>query len=213
MAYKRITPESGSLFDSVFDKIKNLKGYTTFQAKNSIEWFRKQIKTLGGVRPSDVLLDVKRSAPLATTELIGKMFFFAYDPKYKETLPYYDEFPLVLPIEIYPNGFLGINLHYLDLRTRLTLFSKLLDFATNEKYNNNTRIQMSYKLLQGIGRYKEFTPCIHRYLWSHFRSRFVKINAPDWEVALHLPVAKFKKQSESTVWAESLKKINASTKQ
>ena len=39
---------------------------------------------------------------------IGRLNMFFYDPKYKKTLPYYDTFPLVLPIERIPGGFAGI---------------------------------------------------------------------------------------------------------
>jgi hypothetical protein len=201
---KRPIPPNPS---SIIDKIKLVPEYNVFSLKNSIYWFRKQIKALGGVSPADLLADPKRAAPASTTELIGKLFFFAYDPKYKATLPYYDEFPLVFPIEIYDNGFLGINLHYLSMSNRLALFEKLLDFATNTKYNNNTKLIMSYRLLNEAAKYKAFKPCIHRYLWSHIQSQFVKIQAPDWKIALHLPVARFKKQSESYVWNESKKKL------
>ena len=52
------------------------------------------------------------------------MFF--YDPKFKKTLPYYDTFPLVLPLETYNDGFLGINMHYLPIPLRVNLLDQNL---------------------------------------------------------------------------------------
>ena len=40
----------------------------------------------------------------------GRLNMFIYDPKLKKKLPYYDTFPLVLPLENYNDGFLGIKL-------------------------------------------------------------------------------------------------------
>ena len=41
--------------------------------------------------------------------IIGKLYFFAYDPKWKDKLSKYDKFPMVFPIELYGDGFLGLN--------------------------------------------------------------------------------------------------------
>ena len=39
----------------------------------------------------------------------SRLNMFFYDPKLKKKLPYYDTFPLVLPLENYSDGFLGLN--------------------------------------------------------------------------------------------------------
>src|SRR4051812_41636100 len=46
----------------------------------------------------------------------GEMIFFMYDAKWKDKLPFFDRFPLIFPVEMYPNGFAGMNLHYLPNR-------------------------------------------------------------------------------------------------
>jgi hypothetical protein len=199
-------PRARNQFDSLFYRLKSQPGYTRFAAKNSIDWYKRKIKELGGVKPGDVLNDKTLTGNLKTTELIGKLFFYEYDAKWKDTLPYWDRFPLVIPIERYDDGFLGLNLHYLEPRLRVALFANLLDFATNDKFNANTKIIMSYRLLKGVAKYRLFKPCVHRYLTNHIRSRFVKINADNWEIAVHLPLAEFQKQSEYTVWKESRQK-------
>ena len=73
----------------------------------STSWYRDKIREFGKPDAMDLIRDGKRAA----TPYYGKMNMFFYDPKHKKKLPYYDTFPLVLPIERYNDGFLGINFH------------------------------------------------------------------------------------------------------
>lgn len=130
--------------------------------------------------------------PLRSTGeiIIGRMYFFHYDPKYKAKLPVYDKFPLVIPIEPYSNGFLGINIHYLDLGSRLGLLDKLHDFINNDKYDDSTRFKLSYKLLSSSRRYKAFEQCVKRYLSQNILSSLIYIEPNSWDTAMYLPSAK-----------------------
>ncbi len=136
---------------------------------------------------ANLLNDPKRSGGYA---VIGKMYFFNYDPKYKESLPVYDRFPLVIPMELYGDGFLGINLHYLDPYSRLALLDRLMDFLNNNKYDNTTRFNMSYRLLAASRRYSAFERCVKRYLFAHIMSSMVYIEPDSWETAIFLPTEK-----------------------
>lgn len=136
---------------------------------------------------SNVLNDASRISPKA---FIGRMYFYHYDPKYKDVLPVYDKFPLVIPMEMYSDGFLGLNLHYLDPYSRLALLDRLMDFANNDKYNDSTKFNLSYDLLSRSRRYKMIEPCIKRYLVSHIRSSLIYIEPNSWETAIFLPTAK-----------------------
>ena len=71
----------------------------------STQWYREKIKEFGDPRPQQLLRDGKRD----NRPFYGKLNMFFYDPKFKKKLPYYDTFPLVLPLETYSDGFLGIN--------------------------------------------------------------------------------------------------------
>lgn len=136
---------------------------------------------------SNILNDASRISP---TVFIGRMFFFAYDPKYKNVLPVWDKFPLVIPMDIYDDGFLGLNLHYLDPYNRLALLDKLHDFINNDKYNNTTRFNLAYSLLSKSRRYSLIEPCVKRYLFSHITSSIIYIEPTNWETAIFLPVQK-----------------------
>lgn len=136
---------------------------------------------------SSVLNDPTRATGRA---IVGKMFFFHYDPKGKATLPVYDKFPLVIPMEIYPDGFLGLNLHYLDPYSRLYLLDKLQDFINNTKYDDSTRFKLAYATLASSQRYAMIKPCVKRYLGQHIMSSMVYIEPDSWETAIFLPTEK-----------------------
>lgn len=138
---------------------------------------------------------------------IGKMFFFFYDPKTKATLPYYDRFPLVLPIELYDDGFLGLNLHYLDPGMRVMLLDRLAEYANNKKFDATTKLRLSYDIIANASKLDMAQPCIKRYLFGHVQSRFINIEASEWDMAAFLPSEMFVKQDKRTVWKESRNKI------
>ena len=126
---------------------------------------------------------------------------FIYDPKFKKTLPYYDTFPLVLPIENYPDGFLGINLHYLPIPLRIRLLDRLVDFSNNTKFDQSTRIVVDYQKLKNVRLL--IRPTIHKYLAGQVKSQFRRIDADEFTIATLLPVQRFKKASAAEVWKES----------
>ena len=137
---------------------------------------------------------------------IGGMFIYAYDPKWKDKLPWYDTLPVVIPIEIYDDGWLGLNLHYLPPMLRAKLLDKLMDYRrralTRKAYMN-----VSYKLLKAVAKMDLFQPCIHRYLASHVRTRLIRIDDQYWETVAMLPLQQFKKASASKVWSNSKRSL------
>jgi hypothetical protein len=187
-----------------FDVVLRRMGAAGIKANTNSarEWLRKKIKSLGVSR--DKLLTDKNRA--ANTPQIGRMYFFAYNPKYKEKLPYYDEFPLIFVVERYNNGFLGINLHYVSPRNRIAIMDALTKIANNKKYDSTTKLAMSYKTLQSVSKYSMIKPCIKRYLYSHVKSRFAMIDANEWDIGIFLPVQKFRKAAPSMVWSDSARK-------
>ena len=166
-------------------------------------WLRQEVANLNPSR-SAMMRDREK---LRNRTMIGRMYFYFYDPKYKATLPYYDRFPLVLPVERYPDGFLGLNLHYIHPKQRIILLDKLSDFATNSKYDETTRLRLSYAVLASATKAFEATPCIKRYLFSHVESRFLEITADKWDIAALLPFEYFVGASKSKVFKDSRTKF------
>jgi hypothetical protein len=114
---------------------------------------------------------------------------------------------LVIPIERYSDGFLGLNLHYIHPKQRIILLDKLSDTATNKRFDEKTKLRLSYQYLASASTAFQAMPCIKRYLFSHLTSRFLEIPADEWDIAALLPVEQFEKASTSKVYAESRKKF------
>ena len=163
------------------------------------EWLRMKIKDLKPTRAA-LLKDRDR---LKERSVIGKMYFYFYDPKTKEKMKYYDRFPLVIPIEIYNDGFLGLNLHYIHPKYRMTMLDKLSATANNSSYDEKTKLRVSYQYLTAASKVFEATPCIKRYLFSQIESRFLEISADEWDIAALLPMESFVGASTSKVYADS----------
>ncbi len=155
-----------------------------------------------GLKPTRRGLTEDKSR-LRSDPLIGKMYFYYYDPKTKERMEYYDKFPLVIPIEEHRDGFLGLNLHYIHPRQRLQLLDKLSDIATNKNFDESTRFKISYNYLKNAKRLYEHKPCLKKYLYSHIQSKFINIDASEWDIAVLLPVESFSGASKQRVFQES----------
>ena len=162
----------------------------------SAAWFRNKIKEFGTPKSADLLRDGKRTS----VPTFGILNMFVYSPKLKDKLPYYDTFPLVLPIERYKDGFLGINLHYLSIPMRIRLLDRLTDYANNDRFDKSTELLVDYSRLKNIDLIK---PCLKRYLAGYVKSKFRKVEADEFMVATLLPVQRFKKQSDNYVFGKS----------
>jgi len=177
------------------------------RARAAGNWFRSIVnRTKGAFSDETPKSILTRSESLTTwrgKSMLGNMYFYSYNPKWKDKLPWYDTFPLVFPIEKYNNGFLGLNFHYLAPKDRAILMDQLKVFANNKKYDETTKLRLTYDMLKGFSKIKRAKPTVHRYLQNKVRSKFVLINADEWEVALFLPVERFKKANKKKVWAHS----------
>ena len=189
--------------EGLLDKLKTAIKTSTAGAKARAagDWFKEKVRQAGAsakmkaVTPNQLL----RRQP-DDNILLGKMFFYKYDPKFAKKLPYWDMYPLVFPFERAPGGFYGLNLHYIPPRDRAVLMDNLNQYASNNKYDQTTRLELSYRLLKRYGR---AVPCVKRYLGDRIVSQTVRIDADEWEVAIFLPVERFQKASKGTVWADS----------
>ena len=166
----------------------------------STQWYRDKIKEFGKPGAMDLIRDGKRN----NNPFFGRLNMFFYDPKHKKKLPYYDSFPLVLPLEPYSDGFLGINLHYLPMTIRLQLLDKLVDYSNNTKFDESTRLAVDYSKLKKLSIIK---PTLKRYLAGRVKTQFRRIDADEFTVAALLPVQRFKKASAAEVYADSRKMI------
>jgi hypothetical protein len=72
------------------------------------------------------------------------------------------------------------------------------------------RIRITYPILNASSKYKEFRPCLKKYLYSHIKSRILAVEPQEWDIAMYLPVHQFKKEQAKAVWQESVNEIRTS---
>ena len=164
-----------TVFDKILDKATGPKSY---------DWYRRQVNSM--TTPGAKSLVSKGKATMRPK--YGIMNLFGYDPKHKATLPYYDKFPLIMPLESAKGGFYGINFHYLPFGARVAFLRQLSKYASDKKFDKGTR----YQLPNLSGSY--YKKCVKHYLFNHVRTSFLNITADEMAIAIFLPVARFAKR-------------------
>jgi len=188
----------------LFQQLSELKPFEIEErSEEALDWFRLQLRNVRK-RPEQLL----RQGEVVTQIFVGKMYMFFYDAKTQDKLPYWDRFPLVIPLEIYPDGFLGINLHYIAPRYRVILLSNLYDLLMNEDSPNERlrKLRVSYDLLIKQSRYRFMKPCLKRYLKTHVDSRVYEVPLEHWDMVSMLPSTLFTVNA-NTVYANSRKEF------
>jgi hypothetical protein len=175
--------------------------------KKSRAWFEQQvlIMTRQQLTPQRVLNG--NPAQLVTKIMPGHLYMFVYDPKTKAELPYYDRFPLVFPFRKTPDGFIGLNMHYLPYPLRINLLDNLLTYSSNQRFDETTRLKYSWALIDGMSKYAAAKPCVKQYLVGHVRTQFRQVESSNWATAMLLPVERFVGASKQEIWADSRKII------
>ena len=163
-----------TVFDKILDSTTGPKSY---------DWYRKQVQSM--TTPGARSLINQGKATLRPK--YGVMNLFGYDPKLKATLPLYDKFPLIFPLEPAKGGFYGINFHYLKPGERVAFLRQLSRFASDKNFDRKTR----YQIGNLSGRY--FKRTIKHYLFSQVRTSFLNVMPDEMAIAIFLPVARFMK--------------------
>lgn len=175
-------------------EIEAFRAGITPRTRESIDWFRNKARQMFRGRVVRSRNDIMKDEALSlknrpvTKGPVGNMYMYFYDPKHKETLPYYDGFPLIIMMGPAPGGFYGLNLHYLPPVVRARLLDILLDG-------------------KGSIPKKYLGPAMKHYLSKHVRSRFALVDKPEWEVATFLPTADWNKASANKVYKDSRRKM------
>lgn len=180
-----------------------------FLSRKSFAWLQNSIKDLR-TSPIKLAKEIASERSRASGRFqMGGLYHFFYDPLTKADLPYYDIFPLVIPLSRDGDGFIGLNLHYLPPLYRAAFMDKLMGFAITNLQDEPTRLRVTYDILKTTKSLREFRPCIKRYLNTQIRSKILTIQPNEWETALFLPTAVFKGAPINKVYSESVKKANS----
>ena len=184
-------------------------GYHRY-TQESLRWFTSKINNLRN--PIALANQIRKETDRYTNRfVIGGLYYYYYHAKTAEQLSYWDAFPLVIPLERYNDGFLGLNLHYLPPRIRAGFMDKLMSKALVNESDDPIKVRISYEILNSTRRYKEFKPCLKRYLYSGIKSKILKVQPEEWETAVMLPTQQFQKARAQEVWKDSVMEIKGHT--
>lgn len=153
------------------------------------DWFRR--KALSTTATSNQVYSRAATEDFRKYPDIGGMYFYYYDPKWKEKLPVYDIFPCSFIYKKNKDGWYGLNFHYLPHIYRANLMDALYEYTTDKNYDEKTKIAVTYQIMKRTWRMRFYRDCIKRYLSNHVRSRFVYVPPSEWDIALFLPVENF----------------------
>ena len=165
-----------TVFDKILDKTTGPKSY---------DWYKKQVQSMTTPGARSLI----RSGKATLRPKYGIMNLFGYDPKHKDKLPYYDTFPLILPLEPAKGGFIGLNFHYLKPGARVAFLRSLANEATDKRFDKKTRYNINWRNNTFMRKTAK------HYLFNHVRTSFLNITADEMAIAIFLPVARFKKGS------------------
>ncbi|WPK35404.1 DNA end protector protein [Escherichia phage AV115] len=133
----------------------------------------------------------------------GKIYTYVYDAKHKDTLPYWDRYPLIIYLGLGKHNLMyGLNLHYIPPKARQQFLEELLkQYASTTTITNNTKLKIDWSKVKG---FQGADKMIKAYLPGHIRGTITEIAPKDWANIIMLPTQQFmskgKRFSVNTVW-------------
>ena len=179
----------------------------------SLKWYRDRVGELGKLKASQIIVKGKEDATARVRPTYGMLNLFHYRPTKAERLPYYDIFPLTLPVQKHTDGFTGLNFHYLSVPMRVRLLEIIAAGFGDE---TTQKMMVTYSRIK---RYSYIKPTIRRYKAKAVGSLFLQIPLDDMLLGALLPVQAFYKgrlQARTMVlpekvWRDSRRMINYGT--
>ena len=189
------------LLDRVTDAIKS--GTVGQEVKRSAKWFQDKIKGLKGearnrfssTNPNKFYREAETKInPIVFKRRVslGEIFCYHYNPKHRMTLPFYDMFPMIMLIGADKDTFTGLNFHYLQPKYRAILLDRV-----------NAKVGSGLINWKKIAKIPQVAPTVKKYRFDHIMKKVVPIEESEQEIAIFLPLERFKKASKSSVWTNS----------
>lgn len=195
-----------SLFENI-SKEALVEGITP-RTQASMQWFEEKLTSMTFNRNQIISQtpEFKRRSKIdANIPMIGTMHMFRYDPLSKQTIKYYDRYPLVILVGETIDGFTALNLHYMPpmLRIRFLdfLYQRTLGSGKAERFNT------FWERINRGSTKKFLAPMIKSYRNDRIRGRIAQVFPNEWEIAAFLPFERFFKKSKDIVWRDSTKRV------
>lgn len=137
----------------------------------------------------------------------GKMYTFKYVAKVAD---FWDQYPLVMMIDVGKKHFLGLSLHYLPPKTREVFVKKMLLY-NYKLLKDGKPAKIDYSMIKNANEfYKEGIFLIRKYLKNHIRSKMVEIGYKEWIDAVSgIGNGQWMNITANKVWAEYKDKLQA----
>jgi hypothetical protein len=188
------------------------KKFANDYAVTALKWYHTFIKS----RYKHISRHDIRNAPnvrQVVRPTWGGMYTFRYVPKGKDSLPYYDSWPLVIPFKRITGGKIyAFNLHYLPPKKRVKVLFGLSNLMEEAKINNISSGSSDYFDLNTLNvrwfhtdrrLLKDLKKCTRTYLISHIRGKPIEFPTHTWPIVSFLPIARWRKvQSPKLVWKD-----------
>lgn len=156
----------------------------------SAKWFAETIKS--SVRGHKV-----------TKPSPGKLYAYIYDAKHKDTLEYWDKYPLIIYLGLGKHNLMyGLNLHYIPPKARQQFLEELLkQYANTPTITNSTKLKIDWSKVKGFAGADQM---IKAYIPGNIKGSLVEIKPSDWSNVVMLPLQQFyskgKRFSANKVW-------------
>ena len=163
----------------------------------SMRWYRQKVQELlPKPQVRRMIREGFKTQKVTVRPNFGMMNLFYYRPKGAEKLPYYDIFPLVIPMGRRLNdGFVGINFHYLSVPQRWLLLERLSMFQMPSELDSFDSEEGAGEVMalfwSKIKRKRGVKPIVRRYLTKNIQSYFLKIELSEMLIALSIPMERF----------------------
>ena len=184
--------------------------------KRSHQWFMERVQKDYNVGPKHMMTAFaqNKSSALRGRYLFGRLFYYQYDAKTKDDLPYWDKYPLVFffnarkgdGLEFGEKGITylwGLNMHYLPPKLRLLVFEELVTLRNERSYRAKTRLKLTWEVLRKFGVHKLYSHCVKVYRSDCLRSQLHEIEPQWWEVIMFMQTARFQKKSQAAVFKDA----------
>ena len=138
---------------------------------------------------------------------LGQLYYFRYNPKFRDVLSFYDGKPLVFFIGKNQYGnLMGLNIHFIPMKLRERMF-KQIKFRTDGK-------PLKFTMLKGIGVVARFFPSIIRsYIPSRMRGIItIPLDQATLNEVKSLPTEKFFGKSSDEIFKITMSMKNAKRK-
>ena len=99
-------------------------------------------------------------------------------------------------IGVEKDTFLGLNFHYLPPKLRAILLDRV-----------NAKVAGGVINWKKISKIPVVEPTVHRYRFDHIDRKVIEIEKEEEEIAIFLPLERFRKASKSAVWASSKRRV------